>query len=348
MPFSGVVVPQGMIPGSGGGTTPTVPTNLPAGALADYSQLFAALLELTWKDVSLPYVRLQTRLRQDLAIHKLTDRDGAIIEGTGRAPLETTARLPLINGLTPSANEHWQKPLYPFTWRKLFEVCADKSTGTLQHPELGALTCKLETMDTVWDGNVQGGVWVDIAWLETDDTGDQVGQALGTQSPLAKLAAFANDLGVALTSVDPSIFPQPYEPPTSFQDLTTQVQAVFNIPTLLSKQYQGQIANIVWDCQNVIASAKQASQASSLNWPLLLSGYGMVSAAYDVAATQLNSGKPIGTYTIQKDMTLAQVANTIPAPVDQIMQLNPGYAGLTIIPAGSVVRYYAASTKRAT
>ncbi len=345
--FSGVTVPAGMIPGSGGGTTPQVPTNLPPGANTDVDALFAALLELRWKDVSLPYVQLRTRLRQDLAIHKLTDRDGAYVEGTGRAPLEMTARLPLINGLTPSANEHWQKPLYPLTWRKLFQVCADKSTGTLQHPELGDLTCKLESMDTVHDGNVRGGVWVDIAWIETDDTVDQLAQALGTQSPLASLAAFANDLGVALTSVDPSIFPQPYEPPTSFQDLTTQVQAVFNVPTLLSKQYQGQIANIVWDCQNVIASAKQASQASSLNWPLLLSGYGMISAAYDVAATQLNSGQPIGSFALSKDMTLAQVANTIPAPVDQIMQLNPGYAGLSVIPLGSVVRYYAASSQRA-
>ena len=341
--FSGVTIPEGMMPGGGGGTIASPPTNIPAGALADYSQLFAGLLELRWKDVSIPYTQLRTRLRQDLAIHKLTDRDGALVEGTGRAPLEITARLPLINGIKPSANEHWQLPLYPFTWRALFQVCSDKATGTLQHPELGDLTCKLETMDTVWDGNVAAGVFVDMAWIETDDTADQVNQSLqNNASPLANLAKFANDLGVAIASINPSIFPQPFEPPTSFHDLARSVQAVFNIPTLLSNQYAGQIASIQYDCKNTIAAAKQAGQASSLNWPLLLSSYGMLSASYDVQATQLNSGRPIGTTTIQKDMTLAQVANSIPAPVDQIMQLNPGYAGMVVIPKGSVIRFYAA------
>jgi hypothetical protein len=338
--FPGVTVPAGMTPGSA--SAPTVPTNLPAGAATDYNALFEALLELRWKDISLPYTRFVTRLRQDLAIHKLTDRDAAHVEGTGRAPLEFTARIPLLNGLIAAQSEHWQRPLYPFTWRKLFAACSDKSTGTLQHPELGDVTCKLVSMESVWDGNVRSGVWVDITWLETDDQSQWIENAINSASPLANVSAFAGDLDVAQASIDPSVYPQPYTPPTSFDDLANQVVAVFDIPTLLSKQYQGQIANIVYEAQRVIDSANQAEN-SSLNWPLILSGYGIISAAYDAAATQLNSGQPIGTYTVQKDSTLAQVAAVIPAPVDSIMQLNPNYAGLTIIPKDSVIRYYAAA-----
>lgn len=341
--FPGTTVPAGMVPGSGGGTPPTVPTNLPPGALTDYQQLFAALLELRWKDISLPFTNMRMRLRQDLVIHRLTDRDGAHIEGTGRAPIEFTARVPLLNGLVAAQNERWQRPLYPLTWRKLFAACADKSTGTLQHPELGDVTCKVESMETVWDGNVQSGVWVDMVWLETDDQSQWIDSALNTSSPLANVAAFAGDLDTAQASINPNVFPTPYTPPTDFSQLTNQITAVFDIPTLLSKQYQGQIANVIYQSQKVIQSAQQAGQNATLNWPLILSGYGAISAAYDVAATQLNSGRPIGTYTTQKDATLAQVAAMIPAPIDEVIQLNPGYAQLLVVPAGSQVRYYVAS-----
>lgn len=345
--FPGTTVPQGMLPGSGGGTTPPVPSNLPAGALADYQQLFASLLELRWKDISLPYVRLTERLRQGLAIHRLTDRDGAFIEGTGREPLEMTARVPLLNGLQAAASEHWQRPLYPFTWRKLTTAAADKSTGTLQHPERGDLTCKLVSMETVWDGNVQTGVWVDLVWLETDDTGDQVQNAINTTSPLANVAAFAGDLDTAQASINPSVYPNAYTPPTDFTQLTNQIVAVFDIPSLLSKQYQGQIANVVYQSQKVIQSAQAAPGNASLNWPLILSGYGAISAAFDAQATSLNTGRPIGTYTTQKDATLAQIAAMIPADLTSVVQLNPLYAQLVVVPAGSVVRYYAQSYPRA-
>ena len=113
---------------------------IPADILLDASQLFASLLEFRWRDVSFPTTEFTTELRQDLAIHKLVDRDGAFVEGTGRAPLQITARVACLNGLDAGPNEHWQRPLYPYTWRKLFEACADKSTGTLQHPELGPIT----------------------------------------------------------------------------------------------------------------------------------------------------------------------------------------------------------------
>jgi len=333
-----------MTPGSA--QAPTVPTNLPPGALADYSQLFAALLEVRWKDVSIPFVSSRLRLRQDLAIHRLTDRDGAHIEGTGRAPIEFTYRIPLLNGLNEAPNEHWQRPLYPFTWRKLFAACADKSTGTLQHHELGNVTCKVESMETVWDGGVQSGVWVDLALLETDDQSQWIENAIGSASPLASVAAFAGDLDSAQASINPDVFPHPYEPPTDFSQLANQIVAVSDIPTLLSKQYQGQIANVIYEAQRVIQSAQQAD-SSALNWPLFLSSYGIISAAYDAASTNLNSGRPIGTYVTQKDATLAQIASMIPAPLDQVIQLNSNYAQLLIVPSGSTVRYYAQSVPAA-
>src|SRR5580700_9335962 len=143
-----------------------------SGATAtDSNALFAALLELRWKDISFPYASLRNRLRQDLVIHKFADRDGAHVEGLGRHPFEFTARVPMLNGLDAGPNEHWQRPLYPFVRDNLLRAALDKTSGILQHPELGPITCKLETLDWELKAEVRSGVWVDVTWLETDDGG---------------------------------------------------------------------------------------------------------------------------------------------------------------------------------
>jgi hypothetical protein len=317
-----------------------LPPDLPAAALTNYNDLFGALNELRWKDVSLPYTRFTQTFRQDLAIHKFADADGAHVEGTGRAPMEFTARVPLLNGILQAPNEHWQKPLYPFTWRKLVTVCSDKSSGTLNHPELGPITCKLESFETVWDGNVRSGVWVDIRWIETDDSGVDLEEALSAPSPLAALGAFASDLDLQMASLNPDIFPTPYVPQFSLTDLANSVRAVFDQYTLLQKSYAGRVANIIYEANQIEASANAAGNASCLNWPLLLAAEGIKSAAYDVQATQLNKARKIGLYTCPMDMTMGKVANAIGVDVMTLIQLNPGYVTTPVVPQNTVVRYY--------
>ena len=135
----------------------------------DYNDLFAQLLEFQWRGIRFPITETVLELRQDLAIHKLVDRDGASIEGTGRAPLQINVRVPFLNGLTRGRAELWESPLYPTAWRQVFAACADKSNGVVTHPELGDITCKCEVMSTRWSGDVRSGVFVNMTFLETDD-----------------------------------------------------------------------------------------------------------------------------------------------------------------------------------
>ena len=311
--------------------------NIPAGT-AGINDLFGALSSLKWKGIGFPYASLRNRFRQDLAIHKFVDRDGAHIEGTGRAPLEFSARVPFLNGLTPASSEDWPAQLYPTVRDAMLRACADKASGTLQHPELGNFTCKLETFEWTLDAQVRSGVWADVSWIETDDTGDDLQAALQQSSPTSLIQSAAFDLDSNIANVDPSIFPQPYVPPTSFSDLAFAIRGVTDIPTLLQKQVGGQIANYLYEAQSLEDSVNNAKNA--LLWPITQSAEVAKSALYDLEATLLTQGKPAAFYTVQKDSTLAQIAATVGAQVIDIMTLNPSYIQSPVIAAGSVVRYY--------
>src|SRR5579875_375296 len=313
---------------------------IPANVSQNVNELFAGLLEFRWREVSFPVVEFSTVLRQDLAIHKFADRDGAHVEGTGRAPLQITARIPFLNGLDAGPNEHWQRPLYPYTWRKFFEACADKTSGTLQHPELGPLTCKVQDVQTRWTAAARSGVHVDVTWIESDDTGTDLEQALANPSPLANIQAAANDLDEQLTSVNPDVVPKPYVPPTSFGDLVNAIRGAVDQTTMLQKQFAGRIDNVLYEANALEFSLTAGSNANALNLPMVDACERAKSAAYDLKKTLLSKGKPIGFYTVQKDSTLAQIAASIPAPLGDVMQLNPGYIQSPVVPAGSVVRFY--------
>jgi hypothetical protein len=313
-------------------------------AAADYNSLFAGLLELSWKGIPFPYQKLRTRLRQDLAIHKFADRDGAHIEGTGRAPLEITARVPLLNGLDAGINESWKhsnQPLYPFIRDALLAACSDRSSGPLQHPELGkTLTCKVQTMEWELEATVRSGVWVDFAWIETDDTEDSLNAALGVPSPLANAQAAANDLDSNLAGIASIVVPDPYVPPISFSDLVNSVRGTIDQVTELQKSFAGRLDNIVYEANALTFSLNSAVNANALNWPMLQAAQRAKESCYDLKASIITKGRPVKFYTVTKDSTLAQIASNVGANVMDVISLNPAYVISPTVPSGSTVRYY--------
>jgi len=309
---------------------------------ADAGALFASLLEFRWRDVSFPTAGFHTRLRQDLAIHKFADRDGAHIESTGRAPLEIRARIPFINGLLAGANETWQRPLYPFTWRKFFAACADKTSGTLQHPELGPITCKVETCDVDWNAAVRGGVWVDATWIETDDTGLDLENDLAAPSPAAQVAAAAGDLDRAIANASPIVTPTLPKEQFSFSDLAFAIRGVIDVPTMVTKDIGGRIDNLLYE-SNTILQALQGADSNALNWPMYDAVIKLQSAGRDLKQLQLNKGRAVALYTTTVDQPLWLVAQNIPAPLDDVMTLNPRLISFSVVPRDTVVRYYKTS-----
>jgi hypothetical protein len=317
----------------------TPPASGPAAASTD--ALFGGLLPLEWKTFQFPFTHFRTRVRQDLAIHKFADRDGAHFEGTGRAPLEFSCRIPFLNGLDAGPQETWSRPLYPFVRDNVLRAAVDRSSGILQHPELGNITCKLQTMEWELEAQVRSGVWADISWIETDDTGIDLQQDLTNPSPLANAQAAANDLTFQLHEIDPSIVPQPYVPPVGFDDLMIAIRGVVDTPTLLQYETAGRVNSLIYQATAMQASLNSKANRSALNWPMIDACERAKEAGYDLKATLLSKGKGIKLFTVQKPSTMAQVAAMIGAPVNDIVQLNPAFVRGPIISAGSVVRFYA-------
>ena len=313
---------------------------LPGGALPDSDALFAALPGLSWRDVDIPYAELDTEVRQDLVIHKFADRNGAHIEGTGRHPLQFTARIPFLNGIAAGPNERWQRPLYPYTRDNMLRAVLEPGSGTLQHPELGSLTCKCELMRWRLDANVRSGVWCDIVWIESDDTAQQLAQNLAAPSPLAGMQAAASDLDLQFASLNPRLTPHLPTFQASFSDYVFAVRGAIDQFTILQKQTAGRIDNLVYQANALEFSLNSAANNNVLNWPVIAACERLKEACYDQKAVQLARARPIGQYTTQKDATLAQVASAIRAPVTDIMMLNPAFLSQPILPRESVVRYY--------
>lgn len=325
----------------GGAYVLPVPASSPE-AGSDYNALYGALLEFQWRAIGFPVTAFTTVLRQDIVVHKFADRNGAHVEGTGRAAIQVTAHIPFINGLARGPNEHWSRPLYPYTWRQFFAACAQSGSGTLQHPELGPLTCKLETFTTDWSAAARGGPSGVAVWIESDDTGLDLETALNTPSPLSQVAAAAADLDAAMTSVDPSIVPHLPKFTTTFGEFSTQISAVINLPSLLANQIGGQINAAFYQAQQLEDSLGAAGNQSALNWPMVQAAEQMKSAAYDLAQTLITKGRRVGVYTTRSDQSLSQVAVAIPggANVADLMTLNTQLVQNPIVLQGTGVRYY--------
>lgn len=329
--------------GDGGGSGAGDPGDAPTGSVLD---LFAQLKEFRWKGVGVPVVEMSLDVRQDLVIHKYADRNGAYVEGTGRHPVQITALIPFLNTIFSAKTETWaQGALYPYQWRLFLRACLDGTSGELQHPELGALNCKVELARTDWKSTVTQGVWVHATWIESDDTqADQLGQDLSQASPITNLVASADDLDEQIATFEgarPGVFP-PMQ--FSFDQMVSSIVGVINTPTLLSKEFQGRVDNLIYSANRITDALNGAAAASPLNWPLFQNAERVKAAAYAIKATPTVAQKrPTGTLRTQKDSTLAQlIAQTKSDPGDFI-QLNYRLVGQPVVPAGSVVQFYLAA-----
>ena len=302
---------------------------------------FSSLLEFQWRSIGIPTSEMSVEVRRDLVIHKFADRDGAHVEDTGRHPLQFTARIPFLNGISPGPNESWgSTPLYPTLWRAFFAACTDTSkSGILQHPELGTFNCKLEHCKTVWSAARRGGVDVEASWIESDDTGDDLSIALSKPSPLAGLvmSAAAIDAQIALITADSDAGLSVYVPNAPVSSYVTAITTANDTDDVLSQNSGGQCAVIIAQSQAIQASIG----SSPLTWQLNLACDQAIESARNTQATLLTQGQGVSLYTVTKDSTMGQLASVIPADIESLIRLNPLLVQSPIVRQGTVVRFFA-------
>ena len=302
------------------------------------ADVLSALLDHSFKRLSFPSTSYRISLRHDLAQHKFADLDGANIEATGRAPLQFEARIPFLNGIARGSHELWKDPLYPTAFREFFAACADKSTGTLMHPEFGAIQVKTESCTVNWDALKRGGVEVDVTWLETVIDDSEFANFLASDSPSAALAdASATADAAAGNSAIPNV-PQLPTFTYSFQDLTNGLTAIANLPSLLDAQVGGRIASLSAQASQLLGAVQNINNV--LYWPLTEAAQQIIAATNNLRNQILAKNQAILLYVTPFDATLAAIATQIQADLGDVFTLNAQLLESPIVPKGTIVRYY--------
>jgi len=311
-----------------------IPPNAPP---ADsVKELFEGLLEFKWRDITFPTTSFSVRLRQDLAQHKFCDRDGAHIEPTGRAPLEFTATIPFCNGIVPGKNETWGI-LYPTAYRALFLACADRSAGTLVHPEHGAVPCNVVSLDAKWTAERRGGNDVEVVWIESTDNPKQASKLFAAKSPISEATAAALDLDAQLTQIKPPLPALPKFQPT-FASTMRQIQGAVDQVALLQRSTIGKLDQIDYRCAQILDAVGRLDQP--LNWPMRQTCQRMRSATNQLRKVIGLENKSVALYVVPYDGTLGLIAASTGATVSELVLLNPGLCKAAVVPENSIVRYY--------
>ncbi len=303
------------------------------------TDVLSQLLEFKWRDVSFPVTQFSTSLAHDQAVHKWPDRDGAHVEATGRQPLQFRASIPFKNGISPGNSETWGKLfLYPDTFRNFLVAFATRTSGNLQHPELGPIRCKPHTAEMQWGANSRDGVDVQATWIESlDDTVTEFQDILARKSPVAELTLQGDQLDGQVTDYKNPLLP-PSARAFSFVDAIRKVTKSFNAISLASYKYGGYINHVAYKAQLLEDAVLRIRDNSA--WPIVTSCERMRATLHDAKKLQIAGDRLVGTFTIPKDATLASLLiPTRTSPTD-LLTLNPTLGRSAVILKGTIVRYF--------
>lgn len=306
----------------------------------------------SWRGIQFPTTSIELEFEQDLVEHRYYGIDGARIESTGRGPIGVTVNIPLVNGIARGSKETWQT-LYPGVFRTLYQATQDRTAGTLVHPELGELVCKVKRLSFRHDGHeARDGTHLVAHFVVTNVFSSQV----ITPSPVSQAAQAAIELDsaqtIAISNSAPAaaaagrpplnmkaLVPTPAMPPF---DLATALDAVSALGDRFSTDVtvaRGTVDRYAYHVNRLLDSAARARNA--LFWPVVDSA-NRAQSALTWMREHPPSQRPILTHTVRVDSTIPDIMSEIPtATLADILALNPQIAASHFVRAFTAVRYYA-------
>lgn len=285
-----------------------------------------------WRGQEIHVLSMSFSFDQEHIEHKYPDRDSGFIEATGRNPALYTFQLTFDNGNGLAIEEQ-----YPKAWREFVGNMADRSMGTLQHPELGPVKCKPKTCATQWDPTKRSGVTVDATFIESSDEEDELAKLL--QKGAEYTAQFeAGFLDGAIGDVSPApTIPSALKP--SLLDSVKQLSGSI----AQAKAGIGNVAGLVESYANAVGDL--ADQIDSLNEPLyapiLESLRRLFDATIDLGKSVKQLARPVTLVTVRRAAPIAEVAKTFGNTIEDFLTLNPAAATRTSLPANEPVFVYA-------
>jgi len=294
------------------------------------------LLPFLWRGKGYPVARLRFSLAHDLVEHKQPGVDGAYVEDTGIAPVRVRATIPFSNLIVKGESETWASgDLYPTAFREFIEDFRDPRAGILQHPEFGGMLCRPDDLEFELNADARSGAIIEASWVQTlDDTVETV-----VEPAYVNLDALAITFDLQQTDLR-ALVPQLPEYETTFEDLARIVQAVGDQAALTSKRAAGRIDQIAYRIDAIQRSVDGAR--SALTWPATQIIERLRAASESVRQRLLTENRDIVLHTTSRDLTLAGLIPELPgATLTDLMRLNRGLLRGPIVPANTVVRYYA-------
>lgn len=317
--------------------------------------LFEQLLPCTWRGKPFPVSSIKVSFSHDLAEHKYWGVDAADVEATGRAPMQIEAEIPFVNGIVPGKGERWGL-LYPTGFRELMLAFADRSSGELQHPELGYMICKPVSFDFAHDAQVRDGVHATARWVETASDQENDLAPGHNVSPVQVADMAALDLDASKTDLLALVPKAPVFEET-FDTLVGKVTGVLDNLSLTVGLLANKPAQLLARVERLEDSVLRFGGA--LGWPVVDACERMKNSAIDMEAvangaadavspthtvvgTGPRPGRKISRFTVPAKMTLSGLLQVLPAPnsMDDLVGLNPWLVSQVEVAANSVVRYF--------
>lgn len=299
------------------------------------------LSALEWKGIGAPFSSFRSELRHDLVQHKYPDRDGAHVEATGRAPLQFSAKMPFLNGieLGKGPRETWIFPLFPNAFTAFLNVAQERSSGVLNHPDLGAFRCKLESLTWEFTAGTRDGVIADAQWVETTENQSTLADNIAARSPVTQIETSAADLDTINKNkaLLKDVLPLP-EYSESFTDFARAIKAGFDQSTIYSNRLTGMLDTLAYRADAIITAASSSHDARA--WPAIEAASRMLSAVHDVKREIAKSNRATLLYKTPKETTLADLSIATGAPIGDLATLNPALLAAPTIAKGTTVRYY--------
>lgn len=294
--------------------------------------VLAKMPRATWRGQQIHPVGMSFGFEQDQIVHEYPDRDSGFVEATGRKVATYSFQLIFDNGNSLAIEEQ-----YPKAWREFVGAMADRSRGTLGHPELGPLKAKPRSVNTTWDPARRSGVTVEAVFVETSDKEDEL-SALLAQSASYSAEFEAGFLDGAIKNVTPA----PEVPSTLTPSLLDSLKQVTGT-IAMAKASIGNVGALVESYANAIDDL--AEQINSLNEPayapILESLRRLFSSVIELGQSVKQVSRPVALVTVKRDAPIAAVASSFGNTLEEFLALNPAAASRTSLPGGEPVFVYA-------
>ncbi|MRG98207.1 DNA circularization N-terminal domain-containing protein [Polyangium spumosum] len=320
------------------------------------SDILSTLQEASWRDIPFPIANISESGTQDAPLHKRADRDGAFVEGTGRAPfVYKVTGVFVASTIARGKNETWDD-LFPATFLRVRDAWMDRTTGTLNHPLYGPVRCKPASWDVSLNPDNRGGVFVDLSFIETNDDAETPAFTPSERS-FAKSTAADLDAQLGTLNPPPSVF-APQDGEQSFSELVDSLTAVVDSTTLQGQRAIAKIDSGIGKLQRLANSIDRAASVvvtdattgTTTNLGPLGAGAARIWQNCQNLAVALreirskiltSSNKDVSTFITERPTMLVGLSIQLKTTVAELLELNPTLPrARPVIPAYTLVKYY--------